>query len=126
MLKMERRMYILEKRSLGYDFCEYCEMEFMAGSQKDRNEKESHIRETNTFECAVCDLKHKNKEEFNIHIQTCEMYSCSLCSYTHKRQSELNSHFKTKHTRNTIIKHCKMDRETFTKLSCSNYFSEEI
>ena len=98
----------------------------MSGSEKDRREKESHIRNTHTFECAVCDLQHKSKEDFDIHLLTCEMYVCSLCSYRHKRLSELKSHCKTKHTRNTIIKHRKMDRENFTKISCSNYFSEEI
>ena len=85
-----------------------------------------HIRGTHTFECTVCKLKHKSKEELDIHLLTCEIYVCSLCSYTHKRLSELKSHCKTKHTRNTIIKHCKMDREDFSKLSCKNYFSEEI
>ena len=124
--KMERKIYILERRRLGADFCEYCEMEFMSGSEKDRREKESHIRNTHTFECAVCDLQHENKEDFDIHLLTCEMYVCSLCSYRHKRLSELKSHCKTKHTRNTIIKHQKMDRENFKKLSCKNYFSEEI
>ena len=126
MVKMDRRIYILEKRRLGSDFCEYCEMEFMAGSQKERKEKESHIRETHTFKCTVCDLAHKNKEELDMHLITCELYVCSLCNYTHKRLSELRSHCKNKHTRNTIIKHRKMDRENFTKLSCTNYFSEEI
>ena len=101
-------------------------MEFMAGSQKERKEKESHIRETHTFKCTVCDLAHKNKEELDMHLITCELYVCSLCNYTHKRLSELRSHCKNKHTRNSIIKHRKMDRENFTKLSCTNYFSEEI
>ena len=55
-------------------------MEFMAGSEKDRKEKESHVKQTHTFECAVCDLKLKNKEEFDIHLLTCEMYVYSLCS----------------------------------------------
>ena len=34
----------------------------MLGSEKDRKEKEHHIRVTHTFECIVCALKHSNKE----------------------------------------------------------------
>ena len=123
---MERKIYILEKRRLGSDFCDFCDKEFMLGSEKDRKEKETHVRETHTFECKVCELKHNTKEELEIHILTCEIYICSLCSYKHKRLSELKSHCKTKHTRNTIIRHCKMDRDSFSKLSSTNYFSEEI
>ena len=123
---MEMKIYILEKRRLGSDFCEYCSKEFKLGCEKDRQEKEAHIRETHTFECKVCELKHNNKEELDIHLLTCEIYLCSLCNYKHKRLSELKSHCKTKHTRNTIIRHCKMDREHFSKLSSKNYFSEEV
>ena len=105
----------------------YCSKEFMLGSEKDRKDKETHIRETHTFECKVCDLRHKNKEELDMHLLTCEIYLCSLCNYKHKRLSELKSHCKTKHTtRNIIIRHCKMDRVHFSKLSCKNYFSEKI
>ena len=124
--EMEKRIYKLEKRRLGSDFCEFCDLEFMSGSEKDRKEKELHIRQTHTFECAVCDLKHTNKEELETHIRTCEIYVCSLCSYRHKRLSDLKTHCKTKHTRNTIIKHQKMDRDSFAKLSSKNYFSEEV
>ena len=124
--KMEKRIYMLEKRRLGSDFCDFCDMEFKAGCAKDRKEKETHIRDEHTFQCNVCELRNKNKEELNIHLLTCEIYVCSLCSYKHKRLSELKSHIKTKHTQNAIIKHMKMDRENFTKLSCKNYFSEEI
>jgi hypothetical protein len=88
MNKMERRIYILEKRRLGSDFYEFCEKEFMSGSEKDRKEKENHIRETHTFECTVPDLKHTDKQEHDMHIRTCEIYVCSLCSYRHKRLSE--------------------------------------
>jgi hypothetical protein len=123
---MEKKIYILEKRRLGSDFCEFCDQEFMLGSEKDRKEKQIHIREMHTFECNVCKIKHKNKEELDIHLLTCEIYVCSLCSYTHNRLSEMKSHCKTKHTRNTIIKHCKMDRENFSNLKSTNYFSEEI
>ena len=123
---LEKRIYILERRRLGSDFCNYCDMEFKLGCEKDRKEKETHIRDTHTFECSVCDIKLKNKEELVIHLATCEMYVCSLCSYTHKRLSELKTHCKTKHTKNTIIKHLKMDRENFSKISSKNYFSEEI
>ena len=55
-----------------------------------------------------------------------EMYGCSLCNYKHKRLSELNSHCKNKHTRNTIIRHSKMDIENFTKVSFTNHVNEEI
>ena len=123
---LEKKIYILEKRRLGSDFCEFCDFEFKLGSEKDRKEKQIHIREIHTFECTVCEIKHKNKEELDVHLLTCEIYVCSLCSYTHNRLSEMKSHCKTKHTRNTIIKHCKMDRENFTKLKSTNYFSEEI
>jgi hypothetical protein len=75
----------------------------------------------------VCEFRNKDKEELKIHLQTCEIYVCSLCSYKHKRISELKSHMKTKHTsKNAIIKHMKMDRDCFSKLSVKNYFSEEI
>ena len=68
--------------------------------------------------CEHCD------EEFN--LLTCEMYTCSVCAYKHKRLSELKNHCKTKHSRNTIIRHSKMDRENFSKLFFSNHFYEEI
>ena len=123
---MERRIYILEKRRLGSDFCDYCEFEFKAGCEKDRRELDIHIRNTHTFECNICDLRLKNKEELELHHQTCEMYQCSLCTYRHKRLSELKSHCKNKHTKNTIIRHRKMDRENFSKVSSKNYFSEEV
>ena len=123
---IERKVYILEKRRLGSDFCDFCDKEFKLGCEKDRKEKEIHVREAHTFECNICEIRHNNKEELDIHLLTCEIYVCSLCSYRHKRLSELKSHCKTKHTRNTIIKHCKMDRNNFSKLSCTNYFSEEI
>ena len=123
---IERKVDILEKRRLGSDFCDFCDKEFKLGCEKDRKEKEIHVREAHTFECNICEIRHNNKEELDIHRLTCEIYVCSLCSYRHKRLSELKSHCKTKHTRNTIIKHCKMERNNFSKLSCTNYFSEEI
>ena len=55
------------------------------------------------------DFRLKNKEELDIHHQTCEMYQYSLCTYRHKRLSELKSHCKNKHTKNTIIRHYKME-----------------
>ena len=97
-----------------------------AGSEKDRKGKDLHVRETHAFECIVCDYKLKNKEELGIHLLTCEIYTCSMCTYRHKRLSELKSHCKTKHTRNTIIRHHKTDRANFSMVSCTNYFSEEI
>ena len=99
---MARQIYILEKRRLRFDFCD---KEFMQGSEKDRKEKATHIREMHTFECNVCELRHKIKEELEIYLLTFEMYVCSLCSYKHKRLSEKKNHCKTKHTQNTIIKH---------------------
>ena len=123
---MERQIYILDKRRLGSDFCDHCYLEFKAGSEKDRKEKDAHIRETHTSECSIYDFKLKNKEELGIHLQTCKMYMCSLCYYIHKRLNELKSQWKTKHTKNVIIRHRKMDRESFSKLSNTNYFSEEI
>jgi hypothetical protein len=41
---LERKIYILEKRRLGSDFCEFFEKEFMSGSEKYRSEKEKHIK----------------------------------------------------------------------------------
>jgi hypothetical protein len=126
MKTLERQVYVLDKRRLGADFCEFCEKEFKSGCEKDRQEKDSHIRENHTFECKVCDLKHNSKEDLEIHLFTCEMYTCSLCNYRHKRLSEMKSHCKNKHTKNTLIRHSKMDRENVSKLSCRNYFSEEM
>ena len=126
MLLRKRQIYILDKRRLGSDFCDHCDLEFKAGSEKDRKEKDAHIRETHTSECSICDFKLKNKEELGIHLQTCKMYMCSLCTYRHKRLSELKSHCKNNRTKNTIIRHCKMDRENFSRVSSTNYFSEEI
>ena len=123
---VERKLYVLEKRRLGSDFCDYCELEFKAGCEKDRKEKDAHIRHTHTFECNICNFKFKNTGELETHLQTCEMYTCSMCTYRHKRLSELKSHCKNKHTKNTIIRHHKMDRESFSKVSSTNYFSEEV
>ena len=116
--KMERRLYILEKRRLGSDFCEHCDEEFNLGSEKDRKEKEIHIRDNHTFECNVCEMSLENKDVLRVHLLRCEMYTCSLCTYKHKRLSELKNHCKTKHS--------KMDKENFSKLSFSNHFSEEM
>jgi hypothetical protein len=33
---VERKLYVLEKRRLGSDFCDYCELEFKAGCERDR------------------------------------------------------------------------------------------
>ena len=48
---MERQNYVLDKRRIGTDFCEFCYKEFHLGCEKDRQEKDSHIRENHTFEC---------------------------------------------------------------------------
>ena len=101
---LDKRIYVLERRRLGSDFCDFCEMEYKMGCEKDRKEKDAHIRANHTFECSICAFKLQTKEEFVIHQSTCEMYVCSLCCYTHKRLSELKSHCKSKHTQNTIIR----------------------
>ena len=103
------RIYVLETR-LVTDFCEYCDIKFKMVCEKDKKDKNVHIRNTQTFECSVYDFKLQNNEELVIYLSTGEMYVCSLCSYIHERLSELKSHCKTKHTRNTIIKLCKMDK----------------
>jgi hypothetical protein len=123
---LERKIHISDKRRLGSDFCDFCDLEFKSGCEKDRKETAAHIRHTHTFECNIFDLKLNNKEELEIHLQTCEMYTCSLCIYRHKRLSKLKSHCKNKHTKNTIIRHSKMDRDNSLKVSSTNYFSEEI
>ena len=41
--KMEKRIYKLEKIRLGSNFCDFCDLEFMSGSEKDRKEKKIHI-----------------------------------------------------------------------------------
>ena len=81
-------------------------------------EKETHIRDTHTFECNMFKFRNKTKEKLNIDLLTCEIYVCSLSSYKHKRLSELKRHIKTRHTTNAIIRRMKMDREDFSKLSC--------
>ena len=70
MKAMERRLYIMEKRRLGSDFCEFCDEEFKLGSEKDRKEKESHIRDNHTFVCNVCEIRLENKEDLNVHLLT--------------------------------------------------------
>jgi hypothetical protein len=37
--KMERRIFVQEKRRLGSDFCDFCDLELNLGSEKDRKEK---------------------------------------------------------------------------------------
>ena len=123
---LEKQIYVLDKRRLGPDICEFCYKGFNIGCEKDRQEKDPYIRENQTFECKVCDFKHNNKEDLEKHVITCEMYACSLCNYRHKRLSEMKTHCKNKHSKNTIIRHRKMDRDNFSKLSCNNYFSEEV
>ena len=46
---LERRIYVLEKRRLGSEFCDFCDEEFNLGSEKDRTEKNIHIRDYHTF-----------------------------------------------------------------------------
>ena len=58
---VERSVYVLEKRRLGSDFCGHCELEFKAGCEKDRKEKDVPIRNSHTFESTICDFRLKNK-----------------------------------------------------------------
>ena len=60
---MEKRIYFLEKRRLGSDFCD---KEFISGSETDRREKYTHIRDNHTFKCNVCDIQLKNKEGLDV------------------------------------------------------------
>ena len=46
---VERKMYVLEKRRLGSDFCYYCELEYKAGCEKERRKEDAHIRHTHSF-----------------------------------------------------------------------------
>ena len=46
---MERKIYVLEKRRLGSDFCDFCDEEFILGSEKDRKIKAIHIRDNHTL-----------------------------------------------------------------------------
>ena len=41
---VERSVYVFEKRGVGSDFCDYCELEFKAGCEKDRKEKDAHLQ----------------------------------------------------------------------------------
>jgi hypothetical protein len=59
-------------------------------------------------------------------IYAIKLVKCSLCPYIHKRLSELKSYCKNKHTKNTIIRHSKMDIDNFSKVSSKNYFSEDV
>ena len=45
---------MIKKTRLGKDFCEYCNKEFKSGCEKDRNEKETNLRDTDTFEYNMC------------------------------------------------------------------------
>ena len=42
-------------------------------SEKDRQEKDQHIRENHTFGCEVYDFKHNNKEVLEMHLLTCTL-----------------------------------------------------
>ena len=72
----------LRREDLGQTFIDFCDEEFNLGSEKDRKEKDIHIRDNHTFKCNVCDMKLNNKEDLDVHLYTCEIYICSLCNYT--------------------------------------------
>ena len=91
-----------------------------AGSEKDRKGKDSHVRETHTFEYIVFNYKLKKEEELGIYLLSCEIYTCSMCTYRHKRISELKSHFKTKITRNTNTRHHKPTEKTYWRFLVQN------
>ena len=82
---VERQVYVLKKRRLGSEFCDFCDQEFNVGSEKDRKEKNIHIRDYHTFECNVCEMKLENKQDLDVDLHTCEMYICSICNYKHKK-----------------------------------------
>ena len=76
----KKRIYVLEIRRLGSDICDYCDIEFKAGCEKDKKEKDTHIRYTHTFKCNIIGFRFKKNEELEIHFLTCEIYTCSLCT----------------------------------------------
>ena len=45
----------LRREDLGQTFIDFCDEEFNLGSEKDRKQKEIHIRDNHTFECNVCE-----------------------------------------------------------------------
>ena len=44
---------MIKKTRLGKDFCEYCNKEFKSGCEKDRKQKDTHLRNTHTSEYNV-------------------------------------------------------------------------
>ena len=65
---VEKRIYVLEIRRLGSDICDYCDIEFKAGCEKDKKEKDTHIRYTHTYECNIIGFRFKKNEEVEIHF----------------------------------------------------------
>jgi hypothetical protein len=120
---LERKIYVIEKKNAGNIFCKFCDEEF-----EESRDLQIHTINTHTFECQVCDFKAENKEMLDIHVSTCEVYECQGCDYSHKRLSEMKTHCKTRHTNTkpTLIVHVKMDRETFSERTYTNYWSNKI
>ena len=120
---LERKVYVIEKTNEGHIFCKVCDEEF-----KESRDYRIHKRNTHTFECDVCDFKAENKELLDIHVSTCEIYQCQGCDYSHNRLSEMKTHCKTNHVskKPTMILHIKMDRETFSERTYTNYWSDQI
>ena len=119
---VERKIYKLEKRNDGNDFCEFCDDEF-----EDEGELRLHTRDNHTFECNVCEIRLGNHEELNMHLLTCEIYKCYICDYKHKRLSELKTHIKSKHgDKKVSIQHFKMNKEDFKRKTCTRYSFDDI
>ena len=118
---IERKVCVLEKKNIGYIFCEYCEEEF-----EERRKLELHVMNTHTFKCEVCKNKLSSKEELDFHLTAFEVYDCYVCDYMHKRLSELKTHCKNKHTGNVSILCGKMDRETISEATCKKYYYNDI
>jgi hypothetical protein len=65
----------------------------------------------------------------DIRVSTCEVYERKSCDYSRKRLIEKKTHCKTSHNKSnqlTLIVHVKMDRETFSEKTYTNYWSDQI
>ena len=43
---MDKIIYVFWEKKTCSDVCDYCDMEFKLGSEKDRKEKDTHIRDS--------------------------------------------------------------------------------
>ena len=118
---IEWKVYKLERKNAGADFCEYCDVEF-----QEYEDLRLHIRDAHTFKCDICEISLGNKENLDMHLLTCEIYKCFTCDYVNKRLCELKSHCKTKHEGNTFIQHFKMNIDNFKEKTCKSYRSIDI